>query len=132
MTVLYLFDIDGTLLHAHGSGRGVFDAIMAELHGIADASDGIRYGGKTDAAIIDEIFIARLGRVATVAERSAFLDAYIPRLRTMLIEQGVHIGEFHNLEALARDGVYEFCYMCTTNKIRGTAAGFCLRPIAIK
>jgi phosphoglycolate phosphatase-like HAD superfamily hydrolase len=58
VTVLYLFDIDGTLLHAHGSGRGAFDAIMAEHehHGIADASEGIRYGGKTDPAIIDEIF----------------------------------------------------------------------------
>jgi kynurenine formamidase len=58
--------------------------------------------------------------------------AFIPVHRYLLIEQGVHIGEFHNLEELAKDGVYEFCYMCTTNKIRGTAAGFCLRPIAIR
>lgn len=57
---------------------------------------------------------------------------FIPVHRYLLIQQGVHIGEFHNLEELARDGVYEFCYMCTTNKIRGTAAGFALRPIAIR
>ena len=52
--------------------------------------------------------------------------------RYLLIEQGVHIGEFHYLEDLARDKVYEFCYVCMTNKIRGTAAGFALRPIAIR
>ena len=62
MTVLYLFDIDGTLLHAHGSGRGAFDAVFAERHGVVNASEGIRYGGKTDPAIVDEIFAARLGR----------------------------------------------------------------------
>ena len=57
---------------------------------------------------------------------------FIPVHRYLLIEQGVHIGEFHYLEDLARDGAYEFCYVCMTNKIRGTASGFTLRPIAIK
>ncbi len=91
MTVLYLFDIDGTLLHAHGSGRGAFDAVFEAHHGVADASRGIRYGGKTDPAIVDEIFAARLGRAASEAERAAFLDAYVPRLRAMLAEQGVEV-----------------------------------------
>jgi kynurenine formamidase len=58
--------------------------------------------------------------------------AFLPVHRYLLVEQGVHIGEFHYLEDLARDQVYEFCYVCTTNKIRGTTAGFTLRPIAIK
>ena len=30
MTVLYLFDIDGTLLHAAGSGRAAFDAAFVK------------------------------------------------------------------------------------------------------
>lgn len=59
-------------------------------------------------------------------------QTFIPVHRYLLIEQGVHIGEFHNLEELANDRVYEFCYMCMTNKIRGTAAGFALRPIALR
>jgi kynurenine formamidase len=59
-------------------------------------------------------------------------STFIPVHRYLLIEQGVHIGEFHNLEDLAREGVYEFCYVCMVNKIRGAAAGFCLRPIAIR
>ena len=50
----------------------------------------------------------------------------------LLIEQGVHIGESHYLEDLARDKVYGFCYIALVNKIRGTTAGFALRPIAIR
>lgn len=50
----------------------------------------------------------------------------------MLVEQGVFIGEFHYLEELARDKVYEFLYMNATNKIRGAAAGFTMRPAAIR
>ncbi len=91
MTVLYLFDIDGTLLSAAGSGRAAFDAVMMEHHGIADASAGIRYGGKTDHAIIEEIFTTRLGRSATATERDAFIDAYIPRLHELLADKGVEV-----------------------------------------
>ena len=50
----------------------------------------------------------------------------------LLIEQGVHIGEFHNLEELARDKAFEFAYICGVNKIKGAVAGFTLRPIAIR
>jgi kynurenine formamidase len=57
---------------------------------------------------------------------------FIPVHKYLLIDQGVHIGEFHNLEALARDKTYEFCYICCVNKIKGAVAGFALRPIAIR
>jgi len=50
----------------------------------------------------------------------------------LLVEQGVHIGEFHNLEQLAADRAYEFAYIATTNAIRGTVAGTALRPIALR
>jgi kynurenine formamidase len=59
-------------------------------------------------------------------------DSFIPVHKYLLIEQGVHIGEFHYLEDLARDQVYEFCYICAVNKIAGAVSGFGLRPIAIK
>lgn len=57
---------------------------------------------------------------------------FIPVHHYLLIEQGVHIGEFHQLEELARDRAFEFCYVCLTNKVRGTAAGFALRPVALR
>ncbi len=84
MSVLYLFDIDGTLMHAAGSGRAAFDAVFAERHAVTNASDGIRHGGKTDPAIIGELYAARLGRAPTGAEEAAFIDAYLPRLRQLL------------------------------------------------
>lgn len=58
--------------------------------------------------------------------------SFIPVHRYLLVDQGVHIGEFHYLEDLARDHAYEFCYVCLVNKIRGAVAGFTLRPIAIR
>jgi phosphoglycolate phosphatase-like HAD superfamily hydrolase len=89
--ILYLFDIDGTLLHARRSGSRAFEAVFADHHGIERACEGIRFGGKTDPALIDEIFAARLGRPATEAERAAFLDAYLARLGGDLAHNGVEV-----------------------------------------
>ena len=56
----------------------------------------------------------------------------IPVHRYLLVDQGVHIGEFHYLEGLSRAKVYEFCYIAAVNKIKGAAAGFALRPAALR
>jgi hypothetical protein len=50
----------------------------------------------------------------------------------LLIEQGVHVGEFHYLEDLSRDKVYRFTYVVATNRLKGTVAGTALRPLAIE
>ena len=115
MTVLYLFDIDGTLLHANGSGRGAFDLVFAERHGVPDASEGIRYGGKTDPALVVEIFQARLGRRPSTDELTEFLVAYIPILNTRLAQDGVQVldGVVATLERLA----------ATTDVLMGVATG---------
>jgi phosphoglycolate phosphatase-like HAD superfamily hydrolase len=89
--ILYLFDIDGTLLHARRSGRRAFEVVFAAHHGIAQACDGVAFGGKTDPALVDEIFVARLGRPATDHERAAFLDAYLPLLQADLAHGGVEV-----------------------------------------
>jgi phosphoglycolate phosphatase-like HAD superfamily hydrolase len=81
---LWLFDIDGTLLHAGGAGRAAFEAVMLAQHGVARGCEGLSFGGKTDPALIDEVFVARLGRPATAAERAAFLAAYLPELHARL------------------------------------------------
>ncbi len=90
-SVLYLFDIDGTLIQTAGSGRAAFDAVFAERHGVADGSRGIRYGGKTDPAIIEEIYLARLGRPPSEEEVASFLEAYLPRLHRLLTAGGVQV-----------------------------------------
>jgi kynurenine formamidase len=56
----------------------------------------------------------------------------IPVHRYLLVDQGVHIGELHYLEDLARDKVYRFTYIAVTNRIKGATAGFALRPLAIR
>ena len=53
-----------------------------------------------------------------------------PSHRYLLVDQGVHLGEFHYLEGLSKAKAYVFCYVATVNKIKGAAAGFALRPIA--
>ncbi|MEK7404563.1 MAG: cyclase family protein [Acidobacteriota bacterium] len=50
----------------------------------------------------------------------------------LLIDQGVHIGEFFNLEELSRNKVYRFALIAATNRLKGTTAGFALRPLAIR
>ncbi len=59
-------------------------------------------------------------------------DSFIPVHKYLLVEQGVHIAEFHYLEDLAAAGISEFCYIASTNKIAGTTAGFTMRPLAIR
>jgi kynurenine formamidase len=56
----------------------------------------------------------------------------IPVHRYLLVDQGVHLGEFHNLEALSAARAYAFCYVAAINKIKGAAAGFALRPLALR
>jgi kynurenine formamidase len=73
--------------------------------------------------------------VPTPQDAKAYREKYksfMPVHNYLLIHQGVHIGEFHNAEELARDKAYEFCYVCCVNKIKGATAGFTLRPIALR
>ncbi len=57
--------------------------------------------------------------------------SFMPVHLYLIIENGVHIGELHDLEALARDKVHRFCYVALVNKIRGAVAGFTMRPVAL-
>jgi kynurenine formamidase len=59
-------------------------------------------------------------------------DLSIPVHRYLLVDQGVHLGEFHYLEQLSKARAYTFCYIASVNKIKGTAAGFALRPVALR
>ena len=56
----------------------------------------------------------------------------IPVHRYLLVDQGVHLGELHYLEGLSQAKAYTFCYVAAVNKIKGAAAGFALRPLALR
>ncbi|HUG44370.1 MAG TPA: HAD family hydrolase [Acidobacteriota bacterium] len=51
---LILFDIDGTLLRAHGAGHRALDRAVRQAYGIENGLHGIRPDGKTDLAILRE------------------------------------------------------------------------------
>ena len=78
--ILYLFDIDGTLLRAGGAGARALDRVIAARYGIRGAMAGIDAGGKTDPWILEEMFAARMGRAPADHEIDAVLDAYVPVL----------------------------------------------------
>lgn len=67
-----------------------------------------------------------------VGQDPALPGVAIPVHVYLLVEQGVHIGELHNLEELARDQVWRFTYVAVTNRFKGATAGFALRPLAIR
>ena len=66
------------------------------------------------------------------ADSQAVGGSFNPVHVYLLVQQGVHIGEYHNSERLAADRVYEFAYVATTNQIRGSVAGTALRPLALR
>lgn len=80
-TVL-LFDIDGTLISAHGAGRRAFERAFADLAGPGEHLD-FSFAGMTDRGI------ARQGLVAAGVEPAegtidAVLDAYVRSLAEMM------------------------------------------------
>ncbi|WP_423169352.1 HAD family hydrolase, partial [Stenotrophomonas maltophilia] len=92
MSVLYVFDIDGTLLRADGAGGRAFDRALALEFDLAGGGEGVRFGGKTDPQILDEILVLRRGRVATADERAQFLATYLRELEPELARSaGFHV-----------------------------------------
>jgi kynurenine formamidase len=57
---------------------------------------------------------------------------FIPVHNYLLIEQGVYILEYLNLEGLSQDRAYEFMFVLGVNPFRGAVAGTVLQPIAIR
>ena len=82
--VLYLFDIDGTIMLSGGAGSAALNQVFLARYGLAGAMDGVRPGGKTDPLIVGEMFANKLGRAPTTAESEAILSDYLPALRARL------------------------------------------------
>jgi phosphoglycolate phosphatase len=55
---LILFDLDGTILLSGGAGARAVNRACKKIHGIEDVMDRIMPDGKTDTAILREIFRA--------------------------------------------------------------------------
>ena len=85
---LVLFDIDGTLVDAKGAGRWAIDQAFERTFGLAGVDSrrsGVRFNGRTDPSIIDEI-AQRNGVAATllVERRTALETRYLQLLEERL------------------------------------------------
>lgn len=58
MKRLLLFDIDGTLLHANGSGRVMLGNSLRAVYGTAGTIDSYEFGGRTDRRMVLDLLTA--------------------------------------------------------------------------
>jgi phosphoglycolate phosphatase len=82
--MLYLFDIDGTLLLSGGAGSRALDRVFLARYGIETAMAEVDLGGKTDHWILTDVLSRRLGRPPNAGEIDEVLAAYLPLLQEEL------------------------------------------------
>lgn len=88
--ILLLFDIDGTLVHANGTGR------RALCRGISDwadqpvTTDGVSFSGRTDPAIVEAVLRANDLPITQNAVDEA-VDAYVEAMSGTLTENDVTV-----------------------------------------
>ena len=80
MTVMVLFDVDGTLIRSGGAGIRGMNAAFKRVYGVTGALDGVTLAGRTDRAIVGEL-LGAIGVAATPAEIARLRAAYIDDLR---------------------------------------------------
>jgi phosphoglycolate phosphatase len=84
---LLLFDIDQTLINTGGAGLRALDRACLKLFGLQNGMQGISPHGKTDPAIVREIFREKLGSSSPGAsEIATVLEAYVSFLRQEVLE----------------------------------------------
>ncbi|MEW6378917.1 MAG: HAD hydrolase-like protein [bacterium] len=79
---ILLFDIDGTLLISGGAGNRALNRAFQEKYGIKKVMESIRPDGKTDPAIVREVFREKLHREPEAAEIEELKDIYLRYLVT--------------------------------------------------
>jgi phosphoglycolate phosphatase len=89
-SMLYLFDIDGTLIGGDGSGRRAFERACSDHLGILGALTHLRLDGMTDPLILDSVFRHHHGRSPTTDEAHAIFGIYVRHL-----EGEVAAGMYH-------------------------------------
>ncbi|HUF47270.1 MAG TPA: haloacid dehalogenase-like hydrolase [Vicinamibacterales bacterium] len=106
-STLILFDIDGTLIHSGRAGLRGMNAAFRRLHGLSGALDMVRFAGRTDRAIVGDVF-RQFGLPAGDDEVYRLRDAYVEDLRVEIARPGegaigVLPGVADLLDALSAD-----------------------------
>jgi phosphoglycolate phosphatase len=85
MVRLVLFDIDGTLLHTNALGLRAFDKAMQMHFSIRNGTDGLKFSGRTDLAIVREVFLKH-GVQPSKENFELFFDEYAHWLAHLLAD----------------------------------------------
>jgi phosphoglycolate phosphatase len=80
-----LFDIDGTLIHSARAGIRGMNAAFERLYGVADALHGVELAGRTDRAIVSQVFRA-IGREPSPDAVHALRAAYVDHLAAEIVK----------------------------------------------
>jgi len=101
MIKLVLFDIDGTLIHTSGAGQKAFARAFAAEFDVPRATERVSFAGRTDPAIVREIFLSN-DLDPTVENFRRFWDGYVFWLDHLLAQLPgkVHDGAWKLLQDL--------------------------------
>lgn len=82
-TLVWLFDVDGTLLTTERSGQRSMALALEECHGVRDDLDGIRFSGRTDPLIVADI-LARHALTPDAAQLDRLWDSMLAHMRRLM------------------------------------------------
>lgn len=82
-SLVWLFDVDGTLLVTQGAGRDAMVAALEECFGIRDDLAGIQFAGRTDPLILGDI-VARHGIAFDDGNAAPYWDAVCAHMRRLM------------------------------------------------
>ena len=96
-----LFDIDSTLLRTQGAGRAAFVETFRDEFDIVEIRSGVAYAGRSDRAIVEEIF-SQHGIIPTSDRWRRFQRGYLRRLEGTLAARDGHLlpGTLSLLQAI--------------------------------
>lgn len=87
MRTIVLWDIDNTLLYTGGAGGIGMNRAFRDIYGVEDGFSRVEFSGRSDAAIFGDAARAHgIAEDELLAERTRFLDVYIPHLQTAMHE----------------------------------------------
>lgn len=81
--LVWLFDIDGTLLQTEGAGRDAMVLALRDHFGVEDDLAGIRFAGRTDPLIVGDI-LARHGLSFDAAGHARFWELVVAHMRRLM------------------------------------------------
>ena len=81
--LIWLFDIDGTLLLTQGAGRDALVLALRDHFGVKDDLAGIPFAGRTDMLIVGDI-LARHGLAFTVEGQARFWDLVVMHMQRLM------------------------------------------------